>query len=444
MLLDESLDPPRVIAARDPIGVTTLYQGWSSSRPETVFFSSELKSLVDECDKIVSFPPGHVFDSHGGSLTRYYTPSWWDGDSDNPDAPIPSQPADLKSIRETLEASVKKRLMSEVPYGVLLSGGLDSSIIAAVAARETEKVAQAQFEARQRRLAPGNSGFKTPPYSGVTEEGEAIWFSFSSYLYLKRVLFGGGAATIASWPRLHSFSIGLEHSPDLLAARKAAHYLGTVHHEYVFTVQEGLDAIPDVISHLETYDVTTVRASTPMYLLSRKIKAMGVKMVLSGEGSDEIFGGNVFSIASGLERPEAQPIYLYRLSLLPRCSRCTFVPSRMRSQSEESTHIRLSPGQQVRNLPRLDANKNTPRSDISERSTMAWGLEARVPFLDKAFLEVAMNVRAEDKMFSKGTSQGHSLDEDGCPKMEKYILRKAFDVAPDGKVCRCKNAYHHI
>jgi asparagine synthase (glutamine-hydrolysing) len=297
VLLDESLDPPRIIAARDPIGVTTLYRGWSSSRPETVFFSSELKCLVDECDKIIAFPPGHVFDSRDGSLTRYYTPSWWDGDSDSPDAPIPSQAADLKSIRETLEASVRRRLMSEVPYGVLLSGGLDSSVIAAVAARETEKVAQAQFEARQRRLALGDSGFETPPSSGVTEEGETIWLS-SPYLFLKsvQIFFLGGAATIASWPRLHSFSIGLEHSPDLLAARKAAHYLGTVHHEYVFTVQEGLDAIPDVIYHLETYDVTTVRASTPMYLLSRKIKAMGVKMVLSGEGSDEIFGGNHFSV----------------------------------------------------------------------------------------------------------------------------------------------------
>lgn len=183
MLLDESLDPPRIIAARDPIGVTTLYQGWSSRCPETVFFSSELKCLVDECDKIVSFPPGHVFDSRDGSLTRYYTPSWWDGDSDSPDAPIPSQAADLKSIRETLEASVKKRLMSEVPYGVLLSGGLDSSIIAAVAARETEKVAQAQFEARQRRLA--QRGSETPPYSGMIEEGEAIWLS--SFLSLKPV-----------------------------------------------------------------------------------------------------------------------------------------------------------------------------------------------------------------------------------------------------------------
>jgi len=276
VLLDESLDPPRIIAARDPIGVTTLYQGWSSIRPGAVFFASELKCLVDECDKIIAFPPGHVFDSRDGSLTRYYTPSWLSGDSDAPDAaPIPSQAADLKLIRETLETAVKKRLMSEVPYGVLLSGGLDSSLIAAIAARETERIVQVQFEARQRRLAlneSGETGLATPPSgAGVTEED-----------------------TIAAWPRLHSFSIGLEHSPDLLAARKVARYLGTAHHEMVFTVQEGLDAIPDIIYHLETYDVTTVRASTPMYLLSRKIKAMGVKMVLSGEGSDEIFGGYLY------------------------------------------------------------------------------------------------------------------------------------------------------
>ena len=174
MLLDESLDPPRIIAARDPVGITTLYQGWSSNRPGAVFFASELKCLVDECDKIVSFPPGHVFDSRDGSLTRYYTPSWWNGDSDSPDAPIPSRTADLKLIRETLEAAVKKRLMSEVPYGVLLSGGLDSSIIAAVAARETERVARAQFEARQKRLAQVESGLVTPPggtYFGATEDG---------------------------------------------------------------------------------------------------------------------------------------------------------------------------------------------------------------------------------------------------------------------------------
>ncbi|KAH9005214.1 asparagine synthase [Lactarius hatsudake] len=363
VLLDESVEPSRIIAARDPVGITTLYQGRSSRCPGAIFFASELKCLVDECDEIISFPPGHVFDSRDSSLTRYYTPSWWDGDSDGP---IPSRPADLKLIRETLEAAVKKRLMSEVPYGVLLSGGLDSSIIAAVAARETERVAQAQFEARQKRLAQTDTGLATPPGGSATED-----------------------ETIASWPRLHSFSIGLEHSPDLLAARKAAHYLGTVHHEYVFTVQEGLDAVPDVIYHLETYDVTTVRASTPMYLLSRKIKAMGVKMVLSGEGSDEILGGYLYFHAA----PDARSFH----------KECVC---------------------RVKNLHTADCLR-------ANKSTMAWGLEARVPFLDKAFLEVAMNVRPEDKMFTKGSSQ--ELDEDGYPKMEKYVLRKAFDVAPDGK-----------
>jgi len=366
VLLDESVEPSRIIAARDPIGITTLYQGWSSRCPGAVFFASELKCLVDECDEIITFPPGHVYDSRDDSLTRYYTPTWWDGDSDSPDVSIPSRPADLKSIRETLETAVKKRLMSEVPYGVLLSGGLDSSIIAAVAVRETERVAQVQFEARRKRLAQAETGLATPPGSGVPEE-----------------------EITTSWPRLHSFSIGLENSPDLLAARKAAHYLGTVHHEYVFTVQEGLDAIPDVIYHLETYDVTTVRASTPMYLLSRKIKAMGVKMVLSGEGSDEIFGGYLYFHAA----PDARSLH----------QECVL---------------------RVKNLHTADCLR-------ANKSTMAWGLEARVPFLDKAFLEVAMNVRPEDKMFAKGSSQ--EVDEDGHPKMEKYILRKAFDVAPDGK-----------
>lgn len=175
VLLDESVDPPRVIAARDPIGITTLYQGWSSRRPGAVFFASELKCLVDECDKIISFPPGHVFDSNDNSVTRYYTPSWWDGDSESPNASIPTQPADLALIRESLEVAVKKRLMSEVPYGVLLSGGLDSSLIAAIAARETEKVAQAQFEARKKRLAQAETGLVSPPggvYPAVTEDGE--------------------------------------------------------------------------------------------------------------------------------------------------------------------------------------------------------------------------------------------------------------------------------
>ncbi len=190
VLLDESVEPSRIIAARDPVGITTLYQGSSSRCPGAVFFASELKCLVDECDEIISFPPGHVFDSRDNSLTRYYTPSWWGGDSDNPDVLIPSRPADLKLIRETLEAAVKKRLMSEVPYGVLLSGGLDSSIIAAVAARETERVAQAQFESRQKRLAQADTGLVTPPggsYSGVTEDGEDDCSFFRPYLRAARI-----------------------------------------------------------------------------------------------------------------------------------------------------------------------------------------------------------------------------------------------------------------
>jgi asparagine synthase (glutamine-hydrolysing) len=175
VLLDESLDPPRVIAARDPIGITTLYQGWSSRLPGAVFFASELKCLVNDCDKIISFPPGHVYDSRDGSLTRYYKPLWWNGDSDSPDSPIPSQPADLKLIRETLEAAVKKRLMCEVPYGVLLSGGLDSSIIAAIAARETERLARTQFDANQRRLDKADTGLTSPPggmYFGAIKDGK--------------------------------------------------------------------------------------------------------------------------------------------------------------------------------------------------------------------------------------------------------------------------------
>ncbi|VDC02774.1 unnamed protein product [Peniophora sp. CBMAI 1063] len=358
VLLDESVNPPRIIAARDPIGITTLYQGWSSKTPGATYFASELKCLVDECDKIISFPPGHIYDSADDSTTRYYSPSWWDGDADG--AARPTQPADLKLVRETLEFAVKKRLMSEVPYGVLLSGGLDSSLIAAIAARETEKVAHAQWELKQKGMAQSGAPAE------LLEE-----------------------ARLATWPQLHSFSIGLEGSPDLLAARKAADFLGTVHHEYVFTVEEGLDAIPEVIHHLETFDVTTVRASTPMYLLSRKIKAMGVKMVLSGEGSDEIFGGYLYFHAA----PDA-----------------------------DSFHQELV--RRVKNLHTADCLR-------ANKSTMAWGLEARVPFLDKAFLDVAMTIDAKEKMFSKGVAQ--TKDADGRPHMEKYILRKAFDCAPDGK-----------
>lgn len=162
VLLDESMSPPRIIAARDPIGITTLYQGWNSSQPEAVYFSSELKALVDECDKIIAFPPGHVYDSRDKSITRYYNPTWWNGDSLGPDATIPTTPANLTLIRQSLEAAVRKRLMSEVPYGVLLSGGLDSSLIAAIASRETEKLSQAQYESRKKKLQVVSSASSSP------------------------------------------------------------------------------------------------------------------------------------------------------------------------------------------------------------------------------------------------------------------------------------------
>jgi asparagine synthase (glutamine-hydrolysing) len=385
VLLDTSVTPSRVLAARDPIGITTFYKGSSYKYPGAVFFASELKAFHEECEIIDAFPPGHYYDSargDGDEIVRYYTPAWWNGDVE-PSA-LPTNDADLALIRERLEMAVRKRLMSEVPYGVLLSGGLDSSLIAAIAARETNKVAEAQRvrmeQAHQRRAAKrmaGGSGAVTPAAGAGAADGMAVGLDDEA-----------GEETLASWPRLHSFSIGLPGSPDLAAARAAAAYLGTVHHEYTFSVQEGLDAIADVIFHLETYDVTTVRASTPMYLLSRKIKAMGVKMVLSGEGSDEIFGGYLYFHAA----PDAT-------SFAKECV------------------------SRVKNLHTADCLR-------ANKSTMAWGLEARVPFLDRAFLDASMAIDAKHKQFSKGSLQ--TKDADGRPKMEKYILRKAFDLTPEG------------
>lgn len=326
----------RIIAARDPIGITTLYMGKSKKFPKCRAFASELKCLVDDCDEIVAFPPGHVYDSETDKITRYYNPVWWDADK------IPTTPVDYKLIRETLEKSVRKRLMSEVPYGVLLSGGLDSSLIASIAARETSK-----------------ASLDNPidhTLAGVDE---------------------GGKLVNTSGSRLHSFAVGLPGAPDLKAAKKVASYIGSIHHEHTFTLEEGLDALHDVILHLETFDVTTIRASTPMYLLSRKIKAQGVKMVLSGEGSDEIFGG-----------------YLY-FGAAP---------------SKEEFHKECV--SRVKNLHFADCLR-------ANKSTMAWGLEARVPFLDKEFLDVAMTTDPKYKM----------IDKD---HIEKYILRKAFDTSGEG------------
>ncbi|EGS18289.1 asparagine synthetase [glutamine-hydrolyzing]-like protein [Thermochaetoides thermophila DSM 1495] len=343
VLYDKKLN--RAIAARDPIGITTFYIGWSSKEPGTVYFASELKCLHTVCDKIQSFPPGHVFDSATGQITRYFEPTWWDGSR------IPQKPADLKLLRETLEKSVRKRLMAEVPYGVLLSGGLDSSLVASIAQRETLRLKKLAEE--QAATVNGNDD------EGLVGIGE------DNKLRTKTLM-----------PELNSFSIGLPGAPDNEAALEVAKFLGTKHHIITFTIEDGLNALSDVIYHLETYDVTTIRASTPMYLLSRKIKSMGIKMVLSGEGSDEIFGG-----------------YLYFHG----------------APSKEAFHEECV--RRVKNLHLADCLR-------ANKSTSAWGLEARVPFLDKEFLEVALNIDPQEKLI-----QGE--------RIEKYILRKAFDTSDE-------------
>ena len=307
-LYDKAQD--RIIACRDPIGITSFYQGWSSQTPDAVYFASELKCLFPVCDKIISFPPGHIYDSKTGKTTRYFEPSWWDPKK------VPSMPLDLGLIRRTLEKSVRKRLMAEVPYGVLLSGGLDSSLIASIAQRETTRLREAAANRPQT-----NSDHSPEGLVGIDDSNEL--------------------STVEWFPQLHSFSIGLPDAPDTKAAIEVADFLKTKHHAFTFTIQEGLDALSDVIFHLESYDVTTIRASTPMFLLSRKIKAMGVKMVLSGEGSDEIFGG-----------------YLY------------FHAAPDKAAFHEETVRR------VKNLHTADCLR-------ANKSTSAWGVEARVPFLDK-------------------------------------------------------------
>lgn len=347
VLYDKKLD--RTIAARDPIGVTTLYYGWNSKEPGAVYFGSELKCLHPVCDKIESFPPGHVYDSLTGKTTRYFEPSWWDPTK------VPTKPVDLTHLRETLETSVRKRLMAEVPYGVLLSGGLDSSLVASIAQREMMRLKQAALSA--------NAGDEQ---KGDEDKGEGL-VGIDDHNKL---------STLTYLPQLNSFSIGLPGSPDNEAALKVAKFLGTKHHVMTFTIEDGLNALSDVIFHLETYDVTTIRASTPMYLLSRKIKAMGIKMVLSGEGSDEIFGG-----------------YLYF----------------GHAPDKESFHEECV--RRIKNLHLADCLR-------ANKSTSAWGLEARVPFLDKEFLEVSMDIDPADKMITKD-------------RIEKYILRKAFDTSDD-------------
>ena len=303
------------LIARDPIGVIPLYYGYD--KEGRLYVASELKALEGQCDSYSVFPPGHVLTKCDAKPRRYYERDWFSYDN------VKDNPASVDELREALEASVRRQMMSDVPYGVLLSGGLDSSIISAVAQK----------------------------YAG------------------NRVETGGKEA--AWWPRLHSFAVGLRGAPDLLKARLVAEHIGTVHHEINYTIQEGLDALSDVVYFTETYDVTTIRASTPMYLLARVIKSMGIKMVLSGEGADEIFGG-----------------YLY------------FHKAPSARAFHEETVRKLS---KLYLYDCLRANK----------SLAAWGVEGRVPFLDTEFLDVAMRINPAAKM---------------CPGsvMEKKILREAF------------------
>ncbi len=321
----------RVVIARDPIGVCPLY--WGHDRAGRLCVASEMKALVGVCADVATFPPGHWYDSATGELVRYHDKPWRDHAAT---LGVTIEPA---ALRAAFEAAVHRQLMTDVPYGVLLSGGLDSSLVAACAARF----------ARHR----------------IEEDDQAE----------------------AWWPRLHSFAIGLEGSPDLAAAEVAAKALGTVHHGFEYTFEEGLDAVPEVIRHIESYDVTSIRASTPMYLLARRIKAMGVKMVLSGEGSDEIFGGYLYFHKA----PDAREFHDETVRKL------------------DALHL----------YDCLRANK----------SMMAWGVEARVPFLDLEFLDVAMSIDARAKMAGNG-------------RIEKAILREAFAGAlPDSILWRQKEQF---
>ena len=345
------------LIARDEIGVIPLYQGWDKAG--RYYVASELKALEGDCQTIEEFPNGSYLysgPSTGSGTTvpvRWYKRNWetYDAVKSAPKATDEKgeviNPAVIEKVRNGLEAAVKAQLMSDVPYGVLLSGGLDSSIIAAV----TQKYSKKRIE---------------------TDSREAAW-----------------------WPQLHSFAVGLEGSPDLIAAKKAADYIGTVHHEVHFTIQEALDALPDVIYHIETYDITTVRASTPMYLLARVIKSMGIKMVLSGEGSDELFGG-----------------YLY-FHKVPNAQE--FHEELVRKMSK--LHL----------YDCLRANK----------SLMAWGVEGRVPFLDKDFIDIAMGLNPCDKMNIKleGPSTGSRTAGAAQQRMEKWILRKAFEDLLPADIC---------
>ncbi len=317
--------------ARDHMGIIPLYIGWDING--TFYVASELKALEGVCTKIELFPPGHYLSSKDGELIRWYNRDWTEFDA------VKENQTSIDELHDALEAAVHRQLMSDVPYGVLLSGGLDSSVTSALAKKYAEKRVE----------------------SGDTQE--------------------------AWWPRLHSFSVGLEGSPDLAAAQIVADHIGTVHHEIKFTIQEGLDAIKDVIYNLETYDITTIRASTPMYLMARVIKSMGVKMVLSGEGADELFGGYLYFHKA----PSAEEFHKETVRKL------------------EKLHM----------YDCLRANK----------SLAAWGIEGRVPFLDKEFIDVAMRINPDDKMING-------------ERMEKWVIRKAFEqYLPESVAWRQKEQF---
>jgi asparagine synthase (glutamine-hydrolysing) len=329
VLYDETAD--RYLIARDPIGIIPLYYGFDDQHQ--LYVASEMKALMDVCNIVAEFPPGHYWSSGDEQPTQYYQRPWQEFSA------VENAESSVKAVGEALEKSVISHLMTDVPYGVLLSGGLDSSIIAAV----TQAHASMRVEDDQQSPA---------------------W-----------------------WPRLHSFAVGLKGSPDLIAAEKVAKHIGTEHHGFEFTLQEGLDALDEVVYHLETYDVTTIRAATPMYLLARKIHAMGIKMVLSGEGADEIFGGYLYFHKA----PDARSFH-------------------------EETVRKLS---RLHSYDCLRANK----------AMSAWGVEARVPFLDREFLDVAMSLNPKDKMITEG-------------KMEKQILREAFtEMLPEEIVWRQKEQF---
>ncbi|MFZ9054784.1 MAG: asparagine synthase B [Flavobacteriales bacterium] len=319
------------LIGRDPIGIIPLYYGHTSDG--RLLIASEMKGIEPLCEDVSEFPPGHVWSSADSAPKRYYTEDWMDWET------APKLAYKKEELRDALEQSVKSHLMGDVPYGLLISGGLDSSVIAAIAQNFSQKRVD-------------------------DEDNSDAW-----------------------WPRVHSFSIGLEGSPDVAAAQKVAEHIGTIHHPLVFTIQEGLDALEDVIKHIETYDVTTIRASTPMYLMARQIKAMGIKMVLSGEGADELFGGYLYFHMA----PDAKEFH------------------------EESVRKVLA-------LNKYDCSR-------ANKSMMAWGIETRVPFLHKPFVNYAMSLDPQSKMGGNG-------------RIEKHIIRESFEgLIPDEILWRQKEQF---